>query len=917
MMPFFSAGDVKKLCAAGIAVLALVSLPALALDKPTGAPLVLSSIETEQGIPLAVLAPDGKTATCATVRLHWSPQPTAGADDEATSFSLDIAPDSPGASIFTAQLWNASLASALAWQQPWENARWKVLDTPATDGTGIDAALAVGMIATSARRPYPKDTVVIGSLKPDGTLGAVTRLAERLDAAAATGITRVIIPSVQRFDVDSSGQVLNMVRHAEDLHLTCVPVDNLIDATQEVMHDPLPEVTLSGTAPKYGNDVATYIDDFAHREQTEMTSGLAFAPKEADLSQYPAGLAATWKSVYADNEAAQQAYRAGQVYMAYRLFAHANGLMHGVNALTSDNLAAFDVKLALAEADDLRRRLHEMMTPPSIDQGELESAVLVSEMADWAYDIAAALEGAQLVTKQAFSQRSDATPAEKERAREAILFANAEARYLLDGADFYTGLLSHVTANPIPVDANAAHLLPQLIPAQLATAEIFTQGIRSRANALLDGLLFDPRLVAYINVLRETKTAWETSQHKKEIDAAAPATNTTANATKLNAATTGNVGFDPGNTYAPPHNVLIPTVAARKLSDVAACLIWVNNDCEIATLDEKYLHLNGTVDPATHEWHVQDRAKLDALLQSAEGGARLGITFAEKAEVDTSVLAMIFERASQLRLQGDDASGLDALRNYWRCALLGNMCWQLAHTHKAEPVNLAKTDDKAGKKDEKKPDDKTADDKDKDKEADKTATADSAKTPDQTKPAATNTDTLAVAPPPEPPPPPPESAAPAPATNTDTLVVAPASEPPAPTPAPESAAAGPASNADTVVVAPIPPPAPAPETTAAAPASNADTVVAAPIPAPAPAPETVPVAPADTNAAPPPRALPVTDETAPPAPAAPVAAPGDVASIPVAPVARTEDYTGASTNAPPANGPPAPSPTDKAATGGD
>lgn len=874
---------------------AAASLSSVALDKPTGAPLALSSIETEQPIPLAVLSTDGKTATCVTVKLHWNPEANAGADEDATSFTLDIAPESPGASIFTAQLWNASLASALAWQQPWEGARWKVLDTPATDGTGIDAALAVGMISTSARRPYPKDTVVIGSLKPDGTLGAVTQLAKRLDAIAGAGITRVIIPSVQRFDVDSGGQVLNMVRHAEDLHLKCVPVDNLVQATEEVMNDPLPEVTLSGTSPKYNNDVTGYIDDFARREQTEMTSGLVFAPKEADLGRYPARLAAIWKSIYADNEAAQQSYRAGQVYMAYRLFAHANGLMHGVNALSGQSRITFDVKLALNESDDLRRRLHELMNPPSIDQGELESAVLVSEMADWAYDISAALEGAQLVTKQTFSLRSDATQAEKDRAREAILFANAQARYLLDGSEFYIGMLSHVTANPIPVDANAAHLLPQLIPAQLASAEIFTEGIRSRANDLLDGLLFDPRLVAYINVLRETKAAWETRRHKKEIDAAAPAKNSTADATKLNTADSTKVGFDPGNTYAPPHTAIMPTTSAKKLSDVAACLIWVNNDCEIAALDEKYLHLSGTIDPATHEWHVKNRAKLDALLQSAEGGARLGITFAEKAEVDTSVLDMIYERASQLRLQSDDASGLDALRNYWRCALLGNMCWQLAHSHKAEPVDLAagKNGDKSkGKDDKNKSDDKVAKDKGEDKDKDKDKPKDS----DKTTSVAADKST----------PPTPHDSAPPPDTNSDVVAIA----PPAPIPAPE----------------PVPTPEPTP----------------APIPVVNPAPDTTNT----TDVPTPPKALPVTDEfvaptpnnpppTPPvptptptptpaptPAPVPPVAAVSDEANIPVAPVARNEDFsadasTNAATNNPPTNAPPAPSPNDKSATGGE
>src|SRR5271154_5326342 len=176
--------------------------PGLAQEKPTGAPLVLSSIETEQEVPLAILLPDGKTAKCVLIRLHWNSQPDVGPNDDSTSFTLDLPADNPATPIFTAQLWSASLASAMAWQQPWEGARWKVLLTPVTDGTGIDAGLAVGMIATSARRPYPAKTVVIGHLNPDGSLGPVSHLIERIDAAAGAGMTRVIIPSVQRFDTD-------------------------------------------------------------------------------------------------------------------------------------------------------------------------------------------------------------------------------------------------------------------------------------------------------------------------------------------------------------------------------------------------------------------------------------------------------------------------------------------------------------------------------------------------------------------------------------------------------------------------------------------------------------------------------------------------------------------------------------------
>ncbi len=417
----------------------LLTPPALAQTKPTGAPLELSNIETEQEVPLAFLTPDGKTAKCAPIRIHWISKPDVGPSDDATSFTIDLPNDNPAAPIFSAQLWNASLASAVAWQQPWQGACWKILQTPVTDGTGIDAALAVGMIATSARRPYPPKTLVVGHLNPDGSLGPVSHLVDRINAAARAGMTRIIIPSVQRFDTDASGQPVNIVRHAGDLHIECIPVDDLNAATETTMNDPLPDrAALEGSIPKYSNDVSSYIDDFAHREQIEAASGLKFAPRETDLPTYPPRLAAIWKSIFADYDAGQQAYRAGQVYVAYQLFTRANGRMTGANALAGQTRTSFDVKTALTESDDLHDHLHILMNPPTIDKGGLESAVLVAEMADWAYEINAALEGAQLVTKQAFSQRSDATDAEKDRAREAILFANAQSKYLLTQANFYT-----------------------------------------------------------------------------------------------------------------------------------------------------------------------------------------------------------------------------------------------------------------------------------------------------------------------------------------------------------------------------------------------------------------------------------------------------------------------------------------------
>jgi len=917
-----------RIVAGFVLTAAAIPGPCPAFDKPTGNPLVMSDIETEQPIPLAYISPDGTTASCTRIRLHWSPSPSTSADDTA-SLALDIAADSPGAATFSAQFWNASLAGSLAWQKPWQGAHWKIFETPATDGTGIDAGLAVGMIATSARRPYPKDTLVIGNLHPDSSLGAVTRLADRLDAAAKAGVKRVIIPKVELFETDASGEEVNILHHADDLGLKCIPVDTIVEATEVAMNDPLPDPPTGSGPPKYSADVAGYIDGYAQREQTEATSGMIYAPKESQLAQYPPRQAAVWKQVFAEVHEGNEAYKSGQVYVAYRLLARANSRMRGMNALAGDQLASFDVKEALATSDQLRAQLHALMTPPTIDRAELQSAMLIAEMADWAYDIEAMLEGSELVTKQTFSQRSDATQAERDRARETILSANEEARYLLDGASFFTGLLPHLgDVNPMPANTNAANLLPQLIPAQLATAQIFADGIRPQADELRVGMLFDPRLVAYVNVLRDEKEQWAQRQRLRlnaapvvtppvtnsnasvsvgPSDGSAPATNNAPEAaTSLVATNSAPVGFDYGNAYGPPPAEVEGNTPqqpqAPKLSDVAQCLIWVNTDCEIASLDQKYLRLGGAFDSTTHDWHVKDRSKLDTLMQLSETGALQGSAFAEQAQVDPSVFGMILERATYLRLHGDDSNALAGLRNYWRCALLGNMCWQLAHTHKAAAVDLS-AEAGGDKKD-----------KGKEKASDQDKTADNSKPADQGKPATPEKSSPSTASATNAPP-----AAPA-ATNT---VQAPA-VPPTTKPAPENPAANskPVASAEpdkTTKPATAPTPVPAtadlppiaPIATAADLTTNLPPAVSTDTNAPPVAPiataaDVVNNAPPsatalDTNAAPAatadhayPRALPVDISTNAPSAADTAAATGEPANpspVPAVP-AKDEEYTG-------------------------
>ena len=227
-----------------------------ALDKPTGAPLVMSDIETEQPIPLAYLSTRRQDrGLLAASGCTGAPSPSVfGGRYRHASCSI-LPPDSPArAPTFTAQLWSASLAGSLAWQKPvagraLENLRQHPGDRRHRHRRGRSPW---GMIATSARRPYPKDTLVIGNLHPDSSLGggratgrpARCRRQGRHHARDHPEDRRNSRPrrTARRWTSCTTRRTLN---------LTCMPVDNIVEATEVVMNDPLPDPPTGSGPPKY------------------------------------------------------------------------------------------------------------------------------------------------------------------------------------------------------------------------------------------------------------------------------------------------------------------------------------------------------------------------------------------------------------------------------------------------------------------------------------------------------------------------------------------------------------------------------------------------------------------------------------------------------------------------------------------
>lgn len=621
-------------------------------------------------VPLVGAQGDGEGFETGAIRLGWGGKPESSGQE---SLRFEFVGGAGEAATLPADLWIAALSSALAWQQTWQGTTWKVSGVPGFDTAGNSAALGVGMIAAASGTPYPDRTVVLGGLNPDGSLGLVPALSKRLEAAAKAGMRRALIPKIQTTDY-SGGRGVNLPDLARRLGIECVPVETLYEAVELVLGRKMPDLPRLAEPPALGAAVLSVAQERAAQERARVEADRRTWPKEGALPRSASAVEkALWNQVFSAQKAGEAAFAAGQPTVAYERFRTVNGLTRGLNAI----LAArrdFKFPAAETEANGLRQVMTRRLVRPSIDKNELQSALVLAEEADWLYGQNARLEGALIVARQAFGPRSEATAEQRQIAQELLAANLARAAYeLRDGTFLTTIYFAMDNRRPVPVYDRATLWLRQLIPAQLALSEFLNLGLRARANELRESLIFDPRLASYSRVVRDAKRSWEQQEAMRERErrrrelAENPA-NSPANYQQI--------GFVPGPAYGPPRAPEAPA-APRSLSDAASALAWANDYCEVAMLEQQYLRLGGVFDSAKLEWTIRNKEALGAMLANADTAARRGIMAAVGVGADPTILGMIYLQAASLRAEASATSQLEALRQYWRCALIGNIAWQL------------------------------------------------------------------------------------------------------------------------------------------------------------------------------------------------------------------------------------------------
>ncbi len=151
--------------------------------------------------------------------------------------AISIAEDTPGGAgeSLRASIWMAAMTAALDRRDNLAGARISIQLPGLVDGGSAGGVVCVAIMSALEGKDLPTDFAMTGAIMPDGTIGSVGGIAQKMHAAAAGGAKRILVPAYLRFEKDqTSGDEIDLKRLAATLNLQFVSVENVAQAYEAV-----------------------------------------------------------------------------------------------------------------------------------------------------------------------------------------------------------------------------------------------------------------------------------------------------------------------------------------------------------------------------------------------------------------------------------------------------------------------------------------------------------------------------------------------------------------------------------------------------------------------------------------------------------------------------------------------------------
>lgn len=118
------------------------------------------------------------------------------------------------------------------------------------DGPSAGATMTVGILAALLGDKLKEDVIMTGTINPDGTVGPVGGIPQKLDGAKAAKAKKFLIPSGQRYDTDlNTEESVDVVNLGSDKGIEVIEVANVYEAYKEFTGKDLPKSADASTKP--------------------------------------------------------------------------------------------------------------------------------------------------------------------------------------------------------------------------------------------------------------------------------------------------------------------------------------------------------------------------------------------------------------------------------------------------------------------------------------------------------------------------------------------------------------------------------------------------------------------------------------------------------------------------------------------
>lgn len=179
-------------------------------------------------IPVLAVRADNAKGTIGEIRMRYE------REDSDRPLKISVSDDLPlgTGDSFRAAIWLAAVTAGVARNDPLTGVHLDFDLSGGTDGPSAGGVLCLAILSALDGRTIPNDFAMTGTIMPDGTIGLVGGVAQKVKAAVRRGKKRICIPLFHRFEEQDErvgGGVVDLLRLGKELNVDVHPVANIAE----------------------------------------------------------------------------------------------------------------------------------------------------------------------------------------------------------------------------------------------------------------------------------------------------------------------------------------------------------------------------------------------------------------------------------------------------------------------------------------------------------------------------------------------------------------------------------------------------------------------------------------------------------------------------------------------------------------